>query len=151
MSYFLFVYCMHVGSCLPVASFPLEFFVMTTLDETVVGVLAAMTTPINTNEFIGVCNLNNNSTKPKTKKGMMIRLIICTSKCSRTRSNVCVKIFVRSESPEIKKMMITAPVTSGCQLDHVNNQIACIFTPFDRPFCMNVAAFSGNIGCRPCN
>lgn len=37
--------------CIPDASFPLAFFVMTTFDDTVVGVLAAMTTPTSNNEL----------------------------------------------------------------------------------------------------
>jgi hypothetical protein len=38
----------------PEASFPLAFFVITTFEDTVVGVLAAITTPINNKEFTGI-------------------------------------------------------------------------------------------------
>lgn len=41
---------------------------MTTFEDTVVGVLAAITTPINNKEFTGICNLKNKKTKPNNKK-----------------------------------------------------------------------------------
>lgn len=61
---------------LPEASFPFAFFVMTTFEDTVVGVLAAMTTPINNKEFTGICNLKKSNTRQNTKNGIIIRLII---------------------------------------------------------------------------
>jgi hypothetical protein len=65
--------CTHLYN-LPEASFPFAFLVMTTFEETVVGVLAAITTPIKSKELKGTCALNKISTNPNTKKGMMIRL-----------------------------------------------------------------------------
>jgi hypothetical protein len=49
---------------------------MTTFEDTVVGVLAAITTPTNSKELISICNLKNNITRPKTKNGIRIRLMI---------------------------------------------------------------------------
>lgn len=63
-------------SVLPVASLPLAVFVMTTLDDTVVGVLAAMTKPMRTSEFMDAWSLKNRRTTPNTKNGMITRLII---------------------------------------------------------------------------
>ena len=49
---------------------------MTTFEDTVVGVLAAMTTPTSSKELMSICNLKNNSTRPNTKNWITIRLII---------------------------------------------------------------------------
>lgn len=91
---------------------------MTTLEETVVGVLAAITTPMRRSELRLVCSLKSSSTSPKTKKGMMIKLIICIRRCNLIRRTVCASVCVRSERPEIKKMIITHP-TRSCQI-HVS-------------------------------
>lgn len=139
---------------LPVASFPLAAFVMTTLDDTVVGVLAAITTPISTNEFIGTCNLKSSSTSPNTKNGIMTKLMSWTRRCSRIRIKVWVRIRVRRDRPEIKKMIITAPASSNMSA----NPIITIFsliekvyaTPLDGPFSMDITAFSCHIGSCVC-
>lgn len=67
---------MNYSTRLPEASFPLAFLVMTTLEDTVVGVLAAMTTPTNNKELMFMCNLKNKMTRPKTKNGIKTKLII---------------------------------------------------------------------------
>lgn len=82
---------------------------MTTLEETVVGVLAAMTTPIRSKEFTGICSLKNKRTRPNTKNGIMMRLMSCIRKCNRTRSKVWANILVRNDRPDIKKITTTAP------------------------------------------
>jgi hypothetical protein len=60
---------------LPDASLPFAFFVMTTFDDTVVGVLAAITIPIKSNEFKFTCNLKKSKTSPNTKNGISTKLI----------------------------------------------------------------------------
>jgi hypothetical protein len=82
---------------------------MTTFEDTVVGVLAAITTPISNNEFTGICNLKNSNTSPNTKNGMMMRLMICINKCNRTRSKVWANILVRNDRPDMRKIITTAP------------------------------------------
>lgn len=127
---------------------------MTTLEETVVGVLAAMTTPIKSKEFTGMCSLKNKRTRPNTKNGIMMRLMSCIRKCNRTRSKVWANILVRNDRPDIKKITTTAPksrTTLVCITWHFTQaSTGILLTPLYTPFSSNVTALSAYIWKLPC-
>lgn len=102
-SFFIYIY-------IPEASFPFAFLVMTTFDETVVGVLAAITTPTSNIELIFIWSLKNNKTRPNTANGIIIKLMIWINKWSLIRKIVSANIFVRKDRADIKKITTTAPI-----------------------------------------